>query len=308
VTAGWGLALGPDSDHVSAAVLAERLGFDHVWLVDGGPAAALIVLGATSRLRVLVTRPESVPLPKGTSARLITGRLGVFAPGQHPLICVRVLGPDAACCPRDSVAGTHLAAAQRVEGTLDQCIAELGSFGRPGTLVIDGPPGSAELIALDGIFRGSRPAGPRHTDDFTQGQHFDLGSYHLSSAEIVDFGQRWDPLDFHIEPHLAVSTRVGRLIASGIHTLAIAQRLAAGRLFRDLDLVAGRGIREARFHRPVYGETTLQGSLDVLEVKRRDQETVLLLARLELRARGELVMSYIGEIVLGPGTPVPDTD
>jgi acyl dehydratase len=139
--------------------------------------------------------------------------------------------------------------------------------------------------------------------DFTPGQHIDLGGYDLSSAEIIDFGQRWDPLDFHVDQQLAAKTRAGGLIASGIHTLAIAQRLAALRLFRGLDLVAGRTIREARFHRPVRGGTTLEGSLDVLEVKPRDGETGVLVARIELRASGELVMSYIGEIVLGPGSP-----
>jgi acyl dehydratase len=49
--------------------------------------------------------------------------------------------------------------------------------------------------------------------------------YHLTENDIIDFAKEWDPQPFHIDPEFAKNTRFGGLIASGVHLVAIGQKL-----------------------------------------------------------------------------------
>ena len=82
-----------------------------------------------------------------------------------------------------------------------------------------------------------------YAEDLVEGVVYELGIHRVSAAEIVEFGRSWDPLPMHVDEHAARRSPLGGLIASGIHTLAIYQRLQADALIARLAVVAGREVR-----------------------------------------------------------------
>jgi acyl dehydratase len=95
----------------------------------------------------------------------------------------------------------------------------------------------------------------RYLDDLRLGEPFPVGSFRLTEAEIIDFASKYDPQPFHLDHEAAAQSYFGRLCASGLHTqgMAIALVVAAT---RDLAVVAGYALHEARFHEPVWPDTS----------------------------------------------------
>jgi acyl dehydratase len=93
------------------------------------------------------------------------------------------------------------------------------------------------------------------------GSSIDLGAYTPTENEIIEFASLWDPQAFHVDPKVASSGHFGELIASGIHTLAIFQRLAVLGAYQHWAVIAGRRISAVEFTAPVTAGLTVQGSL-----------------------------------------------
>ena len=89
-------------------------------------------------------------------------------------------------------------------------------------------------------------------DDFAIGQCDVSAAPHVvTKEEIIGFASQWDALPMHIDEEAAKATPVGKLIASGVHTVAIGIRL-----MRQLDkdetaYVAGIGWEKFTLHVPV---------------------------------------------------------
>ncbi len=109
-----------------------------------------------------------------------------------------------------------------------------------------------------------------YAEDLTAGDEFDLGSHTVSPAEIVAFATQWDPQLFHVDEEAADRGLFGGLIASGIHTMAVFQRLSVVGFWARSATIAARGIRDVRFVRPMRPDTTLVGRMVIEEVRHRD--------------------------------------
>ncbi|QEC50900.1 dehydratase [Baekduia soli] len=84
------------------------------------------------------------------------------------------------------------------------------------------------------------------------------------------FAGDWDPLPMHVDEAAADRGAFGGLIASGLHTLAIAVRLTVDALVSHTAVYAGREIRSVRMHRPVRPGMTLTGTVTIVEQRLRD--------------------------------------
>lgn len=103
-------------------------------------------------------------------------------------------------------------------------------------------------------------------EELPVGQEIDCGSYELTEAEIIAFATQWDPQYFHVDPGRAVDSDFGGLIASGVHTLSIYQRLAVLGVYDRYDVIAGRELRSVRFVRPVRAGDVLSCTITVRSV------------------------------------------
>lgn len=104
-------------------------------------------------------------------------------------------------------------------------------------------------------------------EDLPLEQDVDCGTHAVSQEEIVAFASAWDPQYFHVSPDLAAHSDFGGIIASGLHTVSIYQRLAVGGLLHRFDVVAGREITSLRFLRPVRPGDVLGCTVRVLSVE-----------------------------------------
>lgn len=94
--------------------------------------------------------------------------------------------------------------------------------------------------------------------------------YLLTDKDIIDFGKQWDPEPMHIDTELAKGTRIGTLIASGIHLLAITKKLLTE--FDDRPrVVAAGGLDELRFLSPGKPGDVLTAEVEA--VAKRESKT-----------------------------------
>lgn len=106
----------------------------------------------------------------------------------------------------------------------------------------------------------------RYLDDFEAGQEFDLGSFSLTEAEIIEFAQRFDPQPFHTDVDAAKSSAFGGLIASGWHTGSSVMRLLVDNFIPRESSMGSPGIDELRWTKPVRPGDVISVAYRVLDV------------------------------------------
>jgi acyl dehydratase len=145
----------------------------------------------------------------------------------------------------------------------------------------------------------SRPAASRTPEEIVLGTHEAIGQWTVSREEIIAFATTWDPLPFHVDEELARATTMGGLIASGVHTLGILQRLTVDAIWSRFTQVIGRSMGEMRMLQPVRPDDTLTGSLEWTRVEPRSRGRVVVgfIGRLR-NQRGELAFELTGEVVI----------
>ncbi|MFM9378737.1 MaoC/PaaZ C-terminal domain-containing protein [Gordonia sp. VNK21] len=97
-------------------------------------------------------------------------------------------------------------------------------------------------------------------EDLVEGAEYRLGEYTLTEAEIIDFAKQWDPQAFHTDPQAAESGAYRGIIASGVQTIAVMQRLTVQAVYEGWSVIAGRRVGETLFLRPVRPGDTLTGT------------------------------------------------
>ncbi|MFD9665129.1 MaoC/PaaZ C-terminal domain-containing protein [Rhodococcus sp. NPDC059968] len=136
-------------------------------------------------------------------------------------------------------------------------------------------------------------------EDLEVGAEYDLGTYLITAEEIVDFASSWDPQVFHVDHVAARDSFFGHVVASGIHTLAVFQKLTVESHLWDWNIMAGRGIRDVRFRRPVSAGDRLSGRfvLDQLNVDSRGRAAVTSIGTLD-NQNGHRVLEVITEALI----------
>jgi acyl dehydratase len=143
-------------------------------------------------------------------------------------------------------------------------------------------------------------------EDFEPGQVYQLGTYEMTEAEILDFADRFDPQPFHTDPQAAVASPFGGLIASGWHTASVFMRLYVDAVLADSLSMGSPGIEQLRWLQPVRPGDVLTGRFVVEGVqpsaRRADRGTVLFRGEMD-NARGETVLTMSGRGFFGLRNP-----
>ncbi|QTS02126.1 MaoC family dehydratase N-terminal domain-containing protein [Rhodococcus qingshengii] len=136
-------------------------------------------------------------------------------------------------------------------------------------------------------------------EDLEIGQVIPLGSYSVTEEEIVEFATQWDPQWFHVDKEAAESGVFGGLIASGLHTLSICQKLVVASLYDQWNVIAGKAMRDVSFLRPLRPGDTLSGKVTVDNVvfDNRARGLVTITAKL-VDAHGNRVLDVVTDAYL----------
>lgn len=124
-------------------------------------------------------------------------------------------------------------------------------------------------------------------DDLAPGHRVQLGTHTISEDELVRFAGEWDPQWFHTDAEAAANGHFGGLIASGIHTLAVYQKLCVAEIYSTWDVLAGRGFDSLRFVAPVRPDDTLTGWIEVTEVLPRNDRYASVTTSVDLRNQSD---------------------
>lgn len=104
---------------------------------------------------------------------------------------------------------------------------------------------------------------PEYFEDIEVGVPRELGTYHVTKEDIVNFAEQWDPQPFHVDEEAAKDSIFGELIASGLHTMCICHRVAAKGFYLDAAILGGCGMDDITFHRPVCPGDTLEVTMEI---------------------------------------------
>lgn len=104
-----------------------------------------------------------------------------------------------------------------------------------------------------------------YAEDLEPGTRFRLRPRRLSAEEIVTFAREWDPQPFHVDAAAAAATGFGGLIASGVQTIAVSQRLLFDAFMDRTAVIAGLGVDDLRMLRPVRPSTVIGGVAEIVD-------------------------------------------
>ncbi len=137
------------------------------------------------------------------------------------------------------------------------------------------------------------------------GRRFLTGSAVVTDGDIRAFAEVFDPQPIHLDFGAAAHGPFGRTIASGYHTLALSWRLWIDTGALGADALAGLGLDELRWVRPVFAGDRLSVEVEVLESRPSASHPGAGIVRLALSAHnqhGEVVLTYrTAALVRGSG-------
>jgi acyl dehydratase len=140
----------------------------------------------------------------------------------------------------------------------------------------------------------------KYFEDFVLGEIEKVGEYQLTQTEIIEFGKRWDPQFFHVDPDAAEKSVFSGLVAAGTHLIAITVLQLVTHQPR-VSVLAGLGWDEVRFLEPGRPGDTLTLFRECLEVRpsisKSDRGVVR--NRLTLsNQHGQPLLSYVDTILV----------
>jgi len=110
----------------------------------------------------------------------------------------------------------------------------------------------------------------RWFEDIPVGEFHVFGSHTFSEKEIIDFGKKYSPEIYHIDPERAFDTPYRGLVASGWHITAIWMKLMVSYMERFASGVrdgrrngAGIGLQDLVWHRPVRPGHTIPYTYEI---------------------------------------------
>ena len=112
----------------------------------------------------------------------------------------------------------------------------------------------------------------RTFEDYPVGSVALYGPVPVNEDEVIDFGKRFDPQDFHTDPQKAAQSPFGGLIASGWHTGSMMMRVLVDRYLSRPAGLGSPGIDELRWTAPVRPRDALWVKVTVIEARRSESK------------------------------------
>lgn len=141
-----------------------------------------------------------------------------------------------------------------------------------------------------------------YLEDLAPGQTF-RGTRVLAvtEADVLAFGQSFDPQPFHLDAEAARASFFGGLAASGWHTAALTMRLLVTDGPPLAGGVIGAGVEDLRWPRPTRPGDDLSLEVEVLDVRELRSRPGMGMVRLRvttLNQRGEIALGMVCNLVV----------
>ena len=143
----------------------------------------------------------------------------------------------------------------------------------------------------------------RFSEDFKQGEIYDLGKYTVSRNEIIDFAKKYDPFPFHIDDEAAAETVFGGIISSGWLTSLIWLRLMHQNFLTHETILGSPGHEEVKWPNPVRPGDELRGNAEILDnrvSKSRPNMGFVRYRATLLNQNGEIVFDTTSTLIVKP--------
>lgn len=127
--------------------------------------------------------------------------------------------------------------------------------------------------------------------EFTLGQVFRTKSVTVTLESLTEFAAVYDPQYMHLDADKAAAGRFGGIIASGIQTMALSFKLWVETGAYGEEVVAGTGMNEIRFVKPVYPNDELRVEAEVIRLEERRRSGILTVKLTTFNQKGQLVFS-----------------
>lgn len=142
-----------------------------------------------------------------------------------------------------------------------------------------------------------------YLEDLAVDQRFVSDTATLSDAEIIAFGQQFDPQPFHLDREAARESIFGELVASGWHTAAVTMRLLVTGEMQIAGGLIGLG-GEARWPAPVRPGDTLRVHVVIEEIRpTRQNDRGVVTIRCETRNQRDETVQHLTARLLVPRRP-----
>lgn len=99
--------------------------------------------------------------------------------------------------------------------------------------------------------------GKQYFEDFSEGDVIRTRGQTITESAIIDFASKYDPLPFHLNAEEAEDSLFEGLVASGLHTLVLCNRMVAEHFYQDAKIMGGPGLEKVEMTRPVRPGDTI---------------------------------------------------
>ncbi|MEN3931098.1 MaoC family dehydratase [Microvirga sp. W0021] len=138
-------------------------------------------------------------------------------------------------------------------------------------------------------------------EDFHVGWTETYGPLKVTQDAIIRFAKEYDDQPFHTDPEAAKHTFPGRLISSGWHSCALANRLLVEHLFLITTSQGSPGIEAARWISPLYPDDEVHLTVSVIEARTLKSRPTLGMLKMSLELKkqdGSLSTVMTGTVFL----------
>lgn len=104
-------------------------------------------------------------------------------------------------------------------------------------------------------------------EDFVVGATIDLGTKHVTAAEIIEFASEFDYQPMHMDEEAGRASLLGGLAASGWHTCSMFMRMMCDAFLLDSTSQGAPGVDYVRWKKPVLAGDTLSGTSTVTALR-----------------------------------------
>lgn len=127
--------------------------------------------------------------------------------------------------------------------------------------------------------------------EFTLGRVFKTKSVTVTPESLTEFAAVYDPQYMHLDEEKAAAGRFGGIIASGIQTMALSFKLWVETGAYGEEVVAGTGMNDIRFIKPVYPNDELRVEAEVIRLEERRRSGIVTVKLSTFNQKGQLVFS-----------------